>query len=64
MYIYIFLNLSFVYGYRVGQSSFFDVVSGDYHCSSMVDTLADKMIPDTAIQKIINKFVACVNRKS
>jgi hypothetical protein len=45
-----FLKVFFVWSYyRVGLSSFFDVVSGDYHCSSMVDTLADKMIPDAAI---------------
>jgi hypothetical protein len=35
--------------YRVGLSSFFDVVGGDYHCSTMVDTLTDKMIPYTAM---------------
>jgi hypothetical protein len=43
------LKMNSIKFYRVGLSSFFDVVSGDYHCSSMVDTLADKMIPDAAI---------------
>jgi hypothetical protein len=34
------------FAYRVGLSCFFDVVSRDDHRFAMVDTLADKMIPN------------------
>ena len=40
------LNQNLILSYRIRLSGFFYVVSGDDDCSPMVDTLADKMIPN------------------
>ena len=34
--------------YRVGLFGLLDVVSSNYHCSAVIDTLADKMVPNAA----------------